>query len=426
MKQRSSMAVTLLPLLANAAALHTVLVLFAFRDTPIADHRGMLLWWGAMAICHMVLSLFLQKPRELRSVILLGALLLVGQLGVNVMLNQIYPNVTVWAAMICMWIYGYYQCAMGLLNGVKPEALTVTFEIASALLLVIGAVSSVGAMPMGTVAHLAIGVLCALIALMRLRTLHTRMDDSEKRSVVGLFVPLILLGAAGCAVLFCIIISGHAAQLLTRLTQFLGQGLRTIVNGIGAFIFWLFSLLPEIEDPTGGEGFAPDALPSGTPEMDYQSNGVLLYILIAAVILALAVLVFKIWRKVQVQGSNRKRVVFRPVVVKNSGLWAIIRKLLQKLCCRVGFEIRYLQSYHTLSGLLVWLERRMKRRGIKRKTGETTSSYLLRVGEKFPRGREVLSELGMCLDRYYFGDSAELPKEEVRVMRNALRKIDRS
>lgn len=424
MRQNKSVAVTLFPLLSNAAALHTLLILFAFRDNPIADHKGMLIWWGGLVVCHGVMSLYLQKPRELRSLILLGVLIFALQLGVTIAVNPIYSSFVTWFACVCMWIYGYYQCVVALLNGVKPESLTVNFETTSVTLLVVACISSAGAMAIGTVVHLAIGVLCILIALMRLRTLHTRMDDSEKRPMVGLVVPMILLGAAGCAIAFCMVIGGYAAQLLTRFTAWVGTVLRSVANGIGAFFLWLFSLFPQMEDPTlGDNGYMPDALPSGTADMTFESNGILLYLLIAAVLVALVVLVIMVWRKVRLQGMPHKRVVIRAAVVKKNSLWEILHRLVMAALRRVRFEIRYLQRYNSLNGLLVWLERRMSRRGIKRKTGETMASYLVRIQEAFPQGSECLCELSNALDRYYFCDGAELSKDEIHRLRKALKHI---
>ena len=425
MTQKKSAAVVVLPLLSNAAAFHTLLVLFAFRKHPIADHVGMLIWWVSLLVCYCVLSLFLRQPREMRSVIILGAAVFAVQLTVTVLVNPIYGSFTNWFACLCMWIYGYYQCVFGLLQGVKPETLTVNFETTSAMLLLTAALSSAGAMPMGTVVHLAFAQLCILIALMRLRTLHTRMDDCEKRPAVEFIVPLIILVAAACAVLFCVAVSGHAAQILSQFTAWLGKLLKMIADGIGAFFLWLFSLFPQVQDPTGGEAFAPDALPGGMPEMAYESNGALLYILIGAVIAALLVLVFKIWRTVQLQSPKTRRKVVSAVTVKKSGLWDVLQRLLLRVLRRVWFELHYWQNRNSLGGLLVWLERQMARKGIKRAAGETTRVYLLRVGERYPEGENTLRGLSVALDRHYFGGGTAMTKDEIQEMRKALKAMQK-
>ena len=425
MTQKKSAAVVVLPLLSNAAAFHTLLVLFAFRKHPIADHVGMLIWWVSLLVCYCVLSLFLRQPREMRSVIILGAAVFAVQLTVTVLVNPIYGSFTNWFACLCMWIYGYYQCVFGLLQGVKPETLTVNFETTSAMLLLTAALSSAGAMPMGTVVHLAFAQLCIWIALMRLRTLHTRMDDCEKRPAVEFIVPLIILVAAACAVLFCVAVSGHAAQILSQFTAWLGKLLKMIADGIGAFFLWLFSLFPQVQDPTGGEAFAPDALPGGMPEMAYESNGALLYILIGAVIAALLVLVFKIWRTVQLQSPKTRRKVVSAVTVKKSGLWDVLQRLLLRVLRRVWFELHYWQNRNSLGGLLVWLERQMARKGIKRAAGETTRVYLLRVGERYPEGENTLRGLSVALDRHYFGGGTAMTKDEIQEMRKALKAMQK-
>ena len=157
--------------------------------------------------------------------------------------------------------------------------------------------------------------------------------------------------------------------------------------------------------------------------MTFESNGILLYLLIAAVLVALVVLVIMVWRKVRLQGMPHKRVAIRAAVVKKNSLWEILHRLVMAALRRVRFEIRYLQRYNSLNGLLVWLERRMSRRGIKRKTGETMASYLVRIQEAFPQGSECLGELSNALDRYYFCDGAELSKDEIHRLRKSMKRI---
>ena len=49
---------TVLPvLLADAASLHTVFLLFAYiREEPVTDQAGMLVWWGCLTATYAFLA----------------------------------------------------------------------------------------------------------------------------------------------------------------------------------------------------------------------------------------------------------------------------------------------------------------------------------------------------------------------------------
>jgi hypothetical protein len=47
---KRSFSAMLLPQMSYAAAMHMALMLFAFKDCPIADHLGMFIWWGFLLI----------------------------------------------------------------------------------------------------------------------------------------------------------------------------------------------------------------------------------------------------------------------------------------------------------------------------------------------------------------------------------------
>ena len=420
MKLQRSYAVTMLPLVSEAAAMHTALMLFAFRKAPTADHLGMLIWWAALFVCHGVLSAFLRKPRELRSVVLVCALLLCVQLGVTVWLNPVYPSFTWWFAAVCMWAAGYYHCAMSHLEGVKPEALMVNFETTALTLFVAVAISGSEAMDGGVVLHLLVGLLCVLSALMALRTLHTRVD-TEARPMAGLLMPLILLGTGGCAVLFCLLIGGYAHGLLTAFTAWLGRVLKAGAQAVGSFIYWLFSLLPKAEGNVDGEGFESVTLPSGSVEGVPEQSGALLYVLVGAVLLALLVLVVKVWRNVRTQGRGRARPVVRAVTVRRLSPWDGLRRFFRAVQRRLRFELHYLGNRNTAAGLLVWLERRMAAKGMKRGRGETPKSFLERVAVRYPACGSGAVCLAEQLDRYYFGDGGDLTADQARSLRKAIK-----
>ena len=414
---KRSVSAMLLPLFSYAAAMHMALMLFAFKDHPIADHAGLLIWWAFLAVEYGVMRLFLRKPRELRSVVLVSAAVLLCQLLVMIFANPVYPTFMWWAAAIFMWGATYYQCVSAFLQGVKPETLMTNFEVTGLSMFAAAVMVSGGAMELGVLLHLAVGLLCSLAGLMGVRTMHTRMDTSDERPMVRLLPGLLLLGIGACVTVFCLLVGGQAAELLGRIVAWLGRTGRSVLKAVGAFIFWLFSLLPEPKGNMDMEGFEAPSLPGGAVEGVTESSPVLLYILIFAFVGALLVVLVRLWRKVRV--TNRTRVVTaaRTVVVRKNPLWEVFLKYFRKIIRRVRYELTYLRKRNSAAGLLVWLERKM-RRG----KGETSGAYLTRVSERIPDCTEDLQVLSKCLDKLYYGGGDELSADTVKAMRRSFQK----
>lgn len=420
MKQRS-FAVTLFPPMATAAALHTALMLFAFRHAPIADHLGLGIWWLFLAAYRLVMTKFLQSPRELRGIVLISALFVAAQLVITILWAPIYPTFTGWLAAMAMWIATYYHCVNGLLDGIKPESIMVIFETTVITLLFTAAVVGSGAIASGVPIHLCISLILILIAMMRQRTLHTRIDTDTPKNAAGMLPLLILLAVALFVGIVCVFISGSAARVLTLITTWLSQLLHQTANLIGAALFWLLSLFPQPDSNLSDEAFEFGALPSGQTEQVSTNNGIILYLLMFAVAAGLAFCVLKVWRKIHLQGRSANRRTVRAAVVKKSSFWDSIKLFFDKIRQRIRFNLQYLRSRDTGPGLLVWLERRMRRKRMKRKQGETASAFLARIAARFPSCQKELSELSEQLDRYYFGAGDDLSPKAVRDLRKKLK-----
>lgn len=414
---KRSFSAMLLPQMSYAAAMHMALMLFAFKDDPIADHLGMFIWWGFLLIEHVTMHLFLRKPRELRSVVLLSGAVLLCQLLVTIFANPVYPTFMWWAAAVFMWGATYYQCVSAFLQGVKPEAVMTNFEVTALSVFAAAIMISGGAVNSGVLPHLIVGLLCSLAGLMGVRTMHTRMDSSDERPMVRVLPALLLLGIGLCVGLFCLLAGGHAAELLGMAAAWLGRTAKAIVRAIGAFFFWLFSLLPEPEQNMDMEGFEAPALPGGAVEGVTESSPILLYLLIFAFGTALLVMLVKLWRKIRVRSNTRVVSATRAVVVKKNPLWEVFLKFFRKLARRVRYEFTYLRRKNSAAGLLVWLGRR-----IRRGKGETTAVYLTRVAERIPDCAENLNRLSKCLDKLYYGGGDELSADTVKAMRRAFQK----
>ncbi len=417
---KRSVSVMLLPQMSYAAAMHMALMLFAFKDSPIADHTGMLIWWVFLVAEYAIMGLFLRRPRELRSVVLVSAAVLLCQLLVMIWRNPVYPTFMWWATAVFMWGATYYQCVSAFLMGVKPEALMTNFEVSCLALFSAAVMVNGGAVDSGVLAHLIVGLLCILAGLMGVRTMHTRMDSSEERPLVRMLPILLLLGIGVCVVLFCLIVGGQAAELLGRVVAWLGRVGKAALQGIGAFIFWLFSLLPEPEQNMDMEGFEAPALPGGAMEGVTESSPLVLYLLIGVFVAALLVVLVKLWRKVHVRSRTRVVAATRAVVVKKNPLWEVFLKFCRKIAGRVRYELTYLRKRNTAAGLLVWLERR-----IRRGRGETSAVYLARVAQRIPMCGEDLQVLSKCLDKLYYGGGDELQSDTVKTMRRGFKKAMR-
>ena len=73
---------------------------------------------------------------------------------------------------------------------------------------------------------------------------------------------------------------------------------------------------------------------------------------------------------------------------------------------RVRFQLTYLARRNTPAGVLVWLDRRLKRRRRGRRPGETCRAFLDRAAAELPGCAQELGELARCLDQLYFGGGA--------------------
>lgn len=414
---KRSVSVMLLPQLSYAAAMHMALMLFAFKDAPVADHLGLFIWWVFLLIEYVAMHLFLRQSRELRSVVLVSGAVLLCQLAVTIFVNPVYPTLMWWAAAVFMWGATYYQCVSAFLQGVKPETLMVNFEVAALSLFAAAVMIGGGAVDSGVLPHLAAGLLCSLAALMGVRTMHTRMDSSDERPMVRMLPGLLLLGIGACVVLFCLLVGGQAAELLGIVAAWLGRTIKAIVQGIGAFLFWLFSLLPEPKDNVDSSAFEGPSLPGGAVEGVTESNPILLYVLIFASVTALLVVLVRLWRKVRVTDRTRVVTAARTVVVRKNPLWEVFLKFFRKIVGRVRYELTYLRRKNTAAGLLVWLER-----NIRRGKGETSAAYLRRVAERIPDCAENLRTLSKCLDKLYYGGGDELAADTVKEMRRAFQR----
>lgn len=422
MKPQHSHSTILLPLLALAANLHTLYLPISSPQNPISDHVGFLIWWGCLILTYGVLTLLLRRPRSIGTVILTAA----GGFCLQLVLTLISPyhpsTVLGWFLLLFMWIGLYGRCCTLLLEGTQSESVVTSFEFSVVMLFISAIGVSISVMPPDLLSHPAAGLLLSFIAMVRVRIGHARVDTQARTTQKGRFLPaVILLGIGGSAALFCALLSGACARLLTGFTQRLFSLLRSVLQLVGRFFRWLASLHPEqhvdselLEDPS-------QSLPIGNAEWGSMESELPLYLMIAGVTLLALLGLVLLWRCGGIHRlSVRSHTVSRTTRSRHS-LRQLLQTYLQKFRRWFAFRISSLKLRNTAPGLFVWLERQMHIHHLDRQAGETARAFLMRTQTALPSCSEILTRLADCLDQHYFGAGQTLSSAEISAMRRQLR-----
>ena len=258
--------------------------------------------------------------------------------------------------------------------------------------------------PLDTALAPAAGTLLALAALAGQRASNSRPADRPPAPSGGVcsfsFCWPPWAGAALCVLLF----TGTAAQALTALTGWLRELASGALALLDRFFRWLFSLFPAPE--TGSLNLPDPISAAGGPAGEaVQSSDAVLYVLAGLVLLAGVGAILWALRR----GGSRTRShppVRRGRVVNRRSPRDTLAMLWSRLADRVRFQLTYLARRNTPAGVLVWLDRRLKRRRRGRRPGETCRAFLDRAAAELPGCAQELGELARCLDQLYFGGGA--------------------
>ena len=198
--------------------MHAVFLLFSSPRNPVSDHAGMLLWWGCLSLTYGILTLLLRRPRSIRTVILIATCGFLLQLVLTLMVAFRPSTVLSWSVLLFMWISLYARCCIQLLEGTQTDAVVTTFELSVLTLFVIGFGVSMAVITPASLLHCAAGVLLTLVAMIRIRSGHTRVDTRSGHSFKSRFFLIALLaGIGGLAAALCTLLTApcmSAAQLL--------------------------------------------------------------------------------------------------------------------------------------------------------------------------------------------------------------------
>ena len=281
----------------------------------------------------------------------------------------------------------------------------VSFETASLVLLAAALCTAAGVLPLDTALAPAAGTLLALAALAGQRASNSRPGGQTAGSLRGRLLLLLLLAALGGGTALCVLLfTGTAAQALTALTGWLRELASGALALLDRFFRWLFSLFPAPE--TGSLNLPDPISAAGGPAGEaVQSSDAVLYVLAGLVLLAGAGAILWALRR----GGSRTRShppVRRGRVVDRRSPRDTLAMLWSRLADRVRFQLTYLARRNTPAGVLVWLDRRLKRRRRGRRPGETCRAFLDRAAAELPGCAQELGELARCLDQLYFGGGA--------------------
>ena len=414
---------TVLPvLLADAASLHTVFLLFAYiREEPVTDQAGMLVWWGCLTATYVFLAWFLRRPRSLRGVAAVLGGGFFAQLAVTVLLGVRYPSVLSWVFLLLMWGGMYVHCYNALFHPFQTEQLVGAFERTVAALFLCALAVSGKVMTTASLLPPFIGVLLALLALSRSRSGHTRAAAREADGLPNRFLAalaVVLLG--GGAALTAVFLTDTAAGFLTRFTSWLKAAATQALGALGRFFSWLVSLLPA---PQGGTGelYAEEGVLAAAIEEAGTQSGFMLYLLVGIIVAVLLGLLIWFLRRGgigRLPGLPR-----RTGTVRRTGkrLREILTQFLKRIAAFFHFQYAYLLRRNTAPGLLIWLERNMRRRRAGRKPGETARAFLIRIREEqLPQCGDALVQLADCLDAHYFGAGRDISHREAAALRRML------
>ena len=399
MNQSRSRLVDLAGLLSNVTALHTLFSIFAFRQTGRSDPAGLLIWCVCLSLTCGGLALFLRRPRTQRSILLLALAALALQGAVVWLWGVRYPSLLSWLCLLAMWGFSYFRCYELLIRPTPAEQLMVSFETASLVLLAAALCTAAGVLPLDTALAPAAGTLLALAALAGQRASNSRPGGQAAGSLRGRLLLLLLLAALGGGAALCVLLfTGTAAQALTALTGWLRELASGALALLDRFFRWLFSLFP-----------APETGSLNLPDPISAAGGAILWALR--------------------RGGSRTRShppVRRGRVVDRRSPRDTLAMLWSRLADRVRFQLTYLARRNTPAGVLVWLDRRLKRRSRGRRPGETCRAFLDRAAAELPGCAQELGELARCLDQLYFGGGAPaFSPARASALRRALRLASR-
>ena len=254
-----------------------------------------------------------------------------------------------------------------------------------------------------------------------------RMSDGDgTNSGDALRASLLALGAAAVLallILLALAVFSRSGSVTGVILHGIGEALSALWTAIERFVFWFASLFDPPEETF--ETLTPVTVSGEMADLsqirvDLPVNTTLLLVLLGLLVLAAAIAVARQLRRSKVAAATVRGPSAVGAPVRRRG--GIFGMLWDRFRTAVRFRWTAFVHRDTPGGVLVWLERRSRRKRMPRGPGESMRAFLRRLA---PDGG--LEELADALDREYYGGKArtisprrcrELRRHGRRLLRN--------
>lgn len=401
---------------ADTAILDALFVSFSYVENQAFQSPGLPLWLLCALGCYAVNLLFLRRPRALPALAVLNLGLFAATLLILLRFSAILGG-----PVSAVFFVGFAAITLGrgLYFAFAPVGLgahLIHGDILSLALFWLALSAEAALLERPWYLALQLGVLLLnLLCAVALRVGGTQNGQVLVGApAAGAFLSAGLLGGM-LLLLYALahLLAGHSRSAVQTAADGLSAALHALWDAVNSFFAWLFSLFPS---PQEVPAEPPDLLPPDgiSPEITVQGPADLrpLYLLggllLAALLLGAAALLFRFRhsRSSLSAGGTASR-----SSVRRSRKKGALRRRLSAWRFRLHFRLLAFRRRNTPPGVLVWLERRMKRAGAPRLSGETPRAFLSRLPMDF-------SALADALDRLYYGDGdAVLPPAVCRALR---------
>lgn len=202
-------------------------------------------------------------------------------------------------------------------------------------------------------------------------------DHRQGALAVGVIVSVIAVFAVG---VLSVLFSGIRKGLFIFYSV-AENVIRFVLNVLSAAVMWFFSLFPQSVEM--GE-FAPEqaaASPEMSMEIAEDNSGIILYIILALGVIALIAGLVLLFRYFGKQRSERivLKVNMEGAVLNKVSFLDMLKSLFGSVVKRIKLNIISFRKRNTIEGVLLYAERKAKKRGKGRGKGESGAVFFKRL-----------------------------------------------
>jgi len=414
MKSPSSLFIGFNCVLTGIAGMQIVVVSLSYFGRGETQRLNTLVW-AACAAAFFALNIILRKKPVSVPVLALA----------NAALSALSLFVIITTAHSLSGFWGYLiTVAMTLVTAVisfrysgktqTPSSQLVIFDMYIVLLFWQFLIMSSG-MPGDDIPFLLFVLLLNIICNLAVRSREQNMRPALRVHLVRGLVFYVGLLAVMCAFVFGLIrlFSSTSRYAVAVFFDSIWNGVRYVLALLTRFFDWFFTLFKYDDKGMGIVMDTPATAGTETGIDQFRIRPEILYILTAllalAVVVGFVIAVYR-FRKTRLHGSSLVSPAQQQVPVRRKGSGRV-RSRAKALLRGMVFTVKSLLYINTPPGTLVRLERWGKRRGKKRRPGQTMREYLLSLSSE-------LLPIADDLDLMYFGSgSGMLTKDDCRRIR---------